>query len=234
MKNAFVSFLDKEKIHITINKNHPFNSRFSHLCIVYIITGILLGLTTLLFIGPVLFYLISSSISGGKRAGIAVAAGILAGDIICVLAAVWGGQQLFNAPSFQWWVAFLGGLLLLIFGAKYLFFSKIEDTVLSVKKLNSWWLYFFNGFAINFFNPFVFAVWFGFATYNRSIYSEFETIVSLSITLFVVFASDVLKSHFAEILGKYMKSERLVKLYRIFGLLMLVFSLRMLFYALYI
>lgn len=200
----------------------------------YIVTGLLFGLTTILFIGPVLFYMISSSISGGKRAGIAVASGILAGDIICVLAAIWGGQQLFNTPSFQWWIAFLGGLLLLIFGVKYLFFSKKEDTFMSVKKLNSWWLYFFNGFAINFFNPFVFVVWFSFATYNRSIFTEIETIISLSITLFVVFATDVLKSHFSEILGKYMKSERLVKLYRIFGLLMLVFALRLLFYAIYI
>lgn len=200
----------------------------------YILTGILLGLATLVFIGPVLFYTISSSISSGFRAGIAIALGILAGDIICVLAAIWGGQQLFNAPSFQWWVALLGGLLLLIFGVKYLFFSKKEDVFTPVKKLDSWWLYFLNGFAINFFNPFVFAVWFGFAAYNRTMYSEYETTISLSITLFVVFATDVLKSYFSKRLGSHIKSERLVIVYRFFGLVMLVFSIRMLVFAFYL
>lgn len=229
---SFLRFGDKKNVGDSLIRWNY--SPFFHLCTMYIVTGILFGLTTLLFIGPVLFYLISSTISGGKKAGVAVALGILAGDIICAAAAIWGGQQLFNAPSFQWWVAFLGGMLLLVFGGKYLFFSKNETGVKTVKKLNSWWLYFINGFAINFFNPFVFAVWFGFATYNRSVYTESETIVSMSITLFVVFASDVFKAYFSEILGKYIKSDRLIKLYRIFGLLMLIFAIRLLFYALYL
>jgi len=57
-----------------------------------IISGILLGLSTLLFLGPVLFYLLKSSMESGFKAGVAVASGIILGDIICVILVLSGGK----------------------------------------------------------------------------------------------------------------------------------------------
>ena len=48
-----------------------------------ILTGILLGLGTMLFVGPVFFYLLKSTLESGFKAGIAVALGIILGDVIC-------------------------------------------------------------------------------------------------------------------------------------------------------
>ncbi len=55
-----------------------------------IVTGVLLGLSTLLFVGPVFFYLLKSSMENGVKSGVAVAVGIILGDIICVLLAIYG------------------------------------------------------------------------------------------------------------------------------------------------
>ena len=83
-----------------------------------ILTGILLGLTTLLFIGPVFFYLLKSSIESGFKVGLAVATGIIIGDIFCVLLAVYGFGSYFESTETQKWFAGLGGLILFIFGSK--------------------------------------------------------------------------------------------------------------------
>ncbi len=174
---------------------------------------------------------IKSTISSGKAAGVAVALGILVGDAICVSAAIWGGQSLFEQPEFQWWIALLGGVLVLLFGVKYLFFPSTDTNVKSRKQGNSWWVFFLNGFIINFFNPFVFAVWFGFAAYNRTMYSETETTISLLITLITIFATDVLKAFFSERLGQLISGRRLLRMYRVFGFVMIVFAVRLLFYA---
>jgi threonine/homoserine/homoserine lactone efflux protein len=47
-----------------------------------LITGILLGLSTLLFIGPVFFYLVKTTLEGGIWAGVSVAIDVVIGDVI--------------------------------------------------------------------------------------------------------------------------------------------------------
>ena len=70
-----------------------------------IITGILLGLSTLLFIGPVFFYLVKSTLEEGIYAGISVALGIILGDIIYVFLIVKEFSDFLNEPQYQKWFA---------------------------------------------------------------------------------------------------------------------------------
>ncbi|MFT5078934.1 MAG: threonine/homoserine/homoserine lactone efflux protein, partial [Patiriisocius sp.] len=85
-----------------------------------IITGFLLGLSTLVFIGAVFFYLIKTAIVSGKKAGVAVASGIIIGDILYVVLLLFGFSEVFENEVFVRWFAFFGGTLLVMIGIRYL------------------------------------------------------------------------------------------------------------------
>lgn len=193
-----------------------------------ILSGIFLGLSTLIFIGPVLFYLLKSSFESGLKAGLAVALGIIIGDIICVILAIYGAQGFFENPTNQVWIALIGGILLLFIGIKYVVKPKLStavDVKYSTKKIGS---YFINGFLINFVNPFVFLVWFGYTTYLRSMYqNEFQVVLALIFALAVIFSTDILKAFFAQRLMNLIKPSKLKLIFRIFGIIMMVFGIRL-------
>ena len=161
-------------------------------------TGILLGLSTLLFIGPVFFYLVKSTLEQGLKAGISVAIGIIIGDIIYVFLIVEGLSDFLNNDLYKKWFALFGGILLLFLGLKYIF--KPTSRTRFVKNISATSLgkYFVNGFLLNFVNPFVIAVWIGFYSINQSrLESKSAIILSLIITLLVIFVTDCLKVVFA-------------------------------------
>mgnify|MGYP000173904864 FL=1 len=193
-----------------------------------LITGLLLGLSTLLFIGPVFFYLLKSSTENGFKAGFFVALGIIIGDIICVFLALYGFGDFFEQPIIQNIFAGVGGALLLLFGINYIFKTKINSKSKEKFKSKKLIIYFLNGFLINFINPFVFAVWFGFYTLNKSKYeSESEIIFSLLITLSIIFITDILKAYFAKNLSKYINPQKLKQIFKVFGIIMIGFSIRL-------
>ena len=195
-----------------------------------IITGALLGLSTLLFIGPVFFYLLKSSLEDGFKAGFSVAVGIIVGDIICVLLALYGFGSFFEQQEIQRTFTGVGGLLLLLFGIKYLLKPRVNNLHTDKIKGNSLFKYFVNGFLINFVNPFVFAVWFGFYTLNTSKYeTENEVMISLVTTLVVIFSTDILKALFAHKLSSVIKPKKLRIIFKVFGVIMIVFAVRLLF-----
>jgi threonine/homoserine/homoserine lactone efflux protein len=192
-----------------------------------ILTGILLGLSTLAFIGPVLFYLLKSSMESGVKAGISVAVGIIVGDIIYVLLALYGASEFFTETAHQKWFALAGGLILFVIGLKYALKPDLKTDISGKIKRKSLGVYFLNGFLINFVNPFVFAVWLGFLTLNQSMYSDRWTFVSLAATLLVIFLTDVIKAFFATKLMKLVQPKQLAKIFRIFGIIMILFAGRL-------
>jgi len=195
-----------------------------------ILTGILLGLSTLLFIGPVFFYLLKSAIGSGLRAGIAVAIGIIIGDIIYVVLVLKGiGGFLQNEENTKW-MALIGGLLLIGMGLKYLFNPSTKPDVGGNLNQKSLWVYAANGFLINFVNPFVFGVWVLFLALGQSKFNNATSILVMMTTiLLVIFITDVLKAFFAHKLKKFMNPLRLKVIYKIFGVIMLLFGGRLIF-----
>ena len=192
-------------------------------------TGILLGLSTLLFIGPVFFYLIKSTLEHGIFAGVSVAIGIIIGDIIYVFLVIAELSVFLNRAQYQKWFALLGGLLLLILGLKYIFKPRLIERVQGRFVSNSLLKYTINGFLLNFVNPFVLVVWVGFFSINQSKFQDNSSvIISLIITLLVIFATDCLKVLFAQKLKPYIKKEKLKLVYKIFGVIMVLFGIRLL------
>jgi threonine/homoserine/homoserine lactone efflux protein len=193
-----------------------------------VITGILLGLSTLAFIGPVLFYLLKSALESGFKAGVAVASGIIIGDIICVFLAFYGAEKFFNDSSNLKWISLGGAIILLTIGLKYFLKPTLTTEVNGKFKQKNIGIYFINGFLINFVNPFVFAVWFGFVSYNQTKFNTSETITSLITTLIVIFATDLLKAYFSNRLITLIKPKKLRFIFKVFGVIMIVFSIRLL------
>ena len=195
-----------------------------------ILSGFLFGLSTLLFIGPVFFYLLKSSIESGLKAGIAVATGIIVGDIICVLLAIYGFGDYFETPIVQKFFAGIGGILLLAFGLNYFFKPSINLKVEGKFTSKKIMVYFINGFLINFINPFVFAVWFGFYTVNKAkLENENSIIISMTVTLIVIFSTDLLKAFFAKKITNYIKPSKLKIIFKAFGVIMIGFAIRLFF-----
>ena len=190
-------------------------------------TGFLLGLGTLLFIGPVLFYLLKSAMESGFKAGVSVALGIVVGDFICALLALYGAQSFLNNARFEFWAAIIGGLILFGIGLKYVLNPNLDTTVKAKIKRKSYGVYFLNGFLINFVNPFVFAVWIGFVSYNQSLYDTASTLLSIGVTLVVIFATDLLKAMFADKLTALIHPSALKKVFRVFGVFMVIFGIRL-------
>ena len=193
-----------------------------------LLTGILLGLGTILFIGPVFFYLIKSTLESGFKAGLSVAFGIILGDMLCLGIALYSATEFNASPTFEFWASILGGLILLIIGLKYVLKPNLNATVKSRLKRSSLLVYGINGFLINFVNPFVFAVWFGFVSYTEALYNHSTALFSLLVTLSVIFSTDVLKALFAGRISHLIKPQKLKNFFRVFGILMICFSIRLL------
>jgi len=198
-----------------------------------IISGILLGLSTLLFLGPVLFYLLKSSMESGFKAGVAVASGIILGDIICVILVLSGGKYIIESEASQIWVALFAGILVLSIGLKYILKPDLNTEKKMKASRKSLLLYFTNGFLVNFVNPFVLPVWLGFVAYNQAKYDETETLISLTITLAIIFSTDLLKAFYVHKVIGLIRPARLRIIFRLFGVIMVLFAIRLLIYALF-
>ncbi len=193
-----------------------------------IVTGILLGLSTLLFVGPVFFYLIKSSLESGLKSGIAVAIGIILGDLICVFLAVYGVGEYLENTIIQKWFAFFGGLILIAMGIKSFVNTKLKKINEVTKKANSLLKYGLNGFLVNFVNPFVFAVWFGFYTILINKYnSDLEIKTALLFILVTIFLTDTLKAIFAHKIKTIITPKTFDKIVKIIGFIMILFGVRL-------
>ncbi len=193
-----------------------------------VLTGILLGLSTLIFIGPVFFYLLKSTLEHSLRAGIAVAIGIIIGDILYVLIVFNGFSSIFEDQENKKWLALIGSIFLIAMGIKYLLkYSPTMD--FSIKSSRSMITYAFNGFLINFINPFVIGVWILFVGINKSRFdTHISIITSLTFTLIVIFLTDCAKAIFAHKLKKLFNTNRLQSMFKIFGVIMIIFGIRLL------
>lgn len=193
-----------------------------------VLIGVILGLSTLLFIGPVFFYLLKTSIESGFKSGLSVAIGIIIGDIIYVLVVLMGFGKILSSPEYIRWFALFGGVLVLFFGVKYLFFSRRKKKIEEKFKTKSVLYFGLNGFLINFVNPFVLVVWVGFYAYSKTkLVDETSVIVSLLFALVTILSTDILKVFYSNKLGSYFSANNLTKVYKVFGILMICFSIRL-------
>ena len=201
-----------------------------------ILNGVISGIILAFLIGPVFFTIIQTSIERGFGSGTLVAVGVSLSDAFYITIAYMGIYQLFDKGSFREYLAYFGGMVLLIFGIYYLFIKSRRLSAVSGERvrLNNPWRLIGKGFLINGLSPMVLIFWlgtvgvattkFGYATPQKAV-PYFASILS------TVFVTDILKAKLADKLRKLLTPQFIRKLNMVLGFVLLAFGVRLIYYA---
>jgi threonine/homoserine/homoserine lactone efflux protein len=122
--------------------------------------GFSYGIGLSLMLGTVFFALIKFGLSNGYKAGLAIAAGVIASDLLFILLAFWftnRSNELIQAN--QQWVLLFGGIFILLFGLIG-FFTRIEPKEYKASSHQANLLKLVAlGFTLNVTNPVNFFAW---------------------------------------------------------------------------
>lgn len=201
-----------------------------------VLNGIFSGVVLALLIGPVFFTILQTSIERGFGSGAMVAIGVSLSDAFYITLTYFGVYQLFDNGSFREYLAYFGGMVLLVFGAYYLFIKSRRRYQFDPERvqLNNPWRLVGKGFIINGLSPMVLIFWlgtvgvattkFGYSTPEKAI-PFFASIVS------TVFFTDVLKAKLADNLRRLLTPIFIRNLNIVLGIVLLIFGLRLIYYA---
>ena len=193
----------------------------------YLLWGYLIGLGTVIFIGPVLFTLLKATWQRGHRAGIAVALGIIVSDII-VVGVCYAGSSAFSKEVDQYvpkfWIGMAGAALLLALGIKYILNPGSSLMASVTTKADHPLAFFTRGFLINTLNPSVFVVWVAIIeTWSKQLGYGYSMVAFLFMALLGIFSMDMTKVFTANFIKPYMTPRILDYIYRGIGGLLLLF-----------
>ncbi|AXT58925.1 lysine transporter LysE [Aquimarina sp. AD10] len=193
------------------------------------IDGFIIGLGMIIFIGPVFFLLLNSSLQFGTKAGTAVALGIIVSDILCVLLCYVGLSSFLTAKGNQFWIGVLGSIIIFGLGINYLLKKAVlsNEPIVNAKNIGK---FFLKGFSVNFFNPFVFIIWIGVYNYGEHKYVENSSLFFFLLAVLLgILTTDLVKVFLSKKLKKILSVKRLTLFFRITGILLIVFSIRLLY-----
>lgn len=188
--------------------------------------GILLGLLLSVYVGPMFFLVVQTSMRKGIRAALSLDAGIIFADIILLIIAV----QLSSKIS-EWLhghlVYILGGLLFIAFGSYKIFKAKEDSKMLAPVRKQDFFALFGKGFLLNIFTPSVLAFWFGVIAVVSQEYKpytpDFYTYVIFMFGAF--FSIDLLKMFGAKYISRIMTDHVIYIFNLVIGIGLLVFGL---------
>lgn len=190
--------------------------------------GYLLGLGFVIFLGPVFFYLLKCTLDAGFKSGLAVALGIVFADFTCIVICSLGAIAFFENSKNQFWIGIIGAFILLFLGLKFIFKPNIlapSKEKIKLSKTN-YFSFFSQGFLINFINPFVFIVWISIIGLAKVEYGTTNDLfMFLGAVLLGIFSTDMLKVLLAHRIKKFLSPSHLINVYRVFGIILLVFSI---------
>lgn len=199
-----------------------------------ILNGILLGLLLSIFIGPVFFSLLQTSIEKGFMAGVLMAVGIMLSDALYISIAYFGISKLMNQDGFRIFLGMAGGAIMLVFGLSSFFKrpavrTAVDESAVSGKvvRLIS------KGFFLNGINPFVLIFWIGvvsMVSVNYQYGRESALVFFLAIII-TVFSIDVFKSFLATRLRSVLTSRFMNIMNKVVGLALCAFSVKLFVYA---
>ncbi len=201
-----------------------------------ILNGVISGIVLAFLIGPVFFTIMQTSIERGFGSGALVAVGVSLSDAFYITVTYLGVSQLFDKGSFREYLAYFGGVVLLVFGVYYAFIKnrRIASVDPGQKRADNPWRLVGKGFVINGLSPMVLIFWlgtvgiattkFGYTTPQKAI-PYFAAIVS------TVLITDILKAKVADKLRLLLTPHFIRKLNLVLGLVLLGFGLHMIYHA---
>src|SRR5688572_5531288 len=102
-----------------------------------VIKGILSGIVLAFLIGPVFFTLLQTSIERGFSSGVFVAIGISLSDSFYIFISYFGLTKFMEATNFRHYMAYGGGVILMLFGLYYLFVKSRKLAQFDPQKVES-------------------------------------------------------------------------------------------------
>lgn len=193
------------------------------------IDGFLIGLSFVVFVGPVFFTLLQSTLSNGRLAGLMVAIGILVSDVVAVAICLLGANVIFQDKTNNYYIGIAAAVLLFLLGAKYILRPgkatiKLQNNTIGLAG------YFAKGFLVNFVNPFVIAVWLGVITYADTKYGMgTDLYIFLSAALLAIIFTDSTKVLLANKLKFFLDDDKLKVVYRVIGVALVGFGVSILY-----
>ncbi|MFC5282719.1 LysE family translocator [Pedobacter alpinus] len=196
-----------------------------------IISGIGLGIVLSFLTGPVFFALIKTSIEKGFAAGVALAGGVVVSDFIYMTITLFGTSLLSFESTYRIPIGIVGSVILLSIGFYYLFKKvKINYTQESSRIKHAG--YFFKGFFMCIFNPFILLYWVSVSSGVYSIYGELtsqQIIPFFGSILITLFGMDTLKAYFAYKMRYKIKEKTIQNLNKIAGVLIIIFAFKLIY-----
>jgi len=193
--------------------------------------GVVLGVTLAFLVGPGFVALIQTSIHRGFIHGVQFAVGVVFSDFALIALSYLGALQLLNNADNQFSVGLVGGIILIIFGVVTTTRKSTSiphSASIEVKVRSSRFLkYFFKGFFMNIFNPFLLIFWMGMmglVTSKHGVGSK-DVIIFFSGALSTVFLTDLVKCFIAHKIKRFLNVQVLTWLNRIVGILLIVFGI---------
>lgn len=196
--------------------------------------GILYGLVLSAMMGPIFITLTQTALQHGFRAGISVGSGIWTSDIF-VVSLCWviiGRFKSNEIPvELKAYLAFIGGIILMIFGV-VIFFKKLpKQTELTIKfKAKSFPGFWLKGFLVNTLNPFTVIFWLGIvstAGMTRGLQDRQIWLLACSI-IFTIAIADTIKSFLAKLIRSKMRAKHVLWANRIAGIGLFAFGIYLL------
>jgi len=201
-----------------------------------ILNGVISGIVLAFLIGPVFFTILQTSIERGFGSGALVALGVSLSDTFYISLTYLGIYQLFDNGSFREYLAYFGGMVLLIFGVYYLFVKskRLYEYDPQNIRINNPWRLVGKGFIINGLSPMVLIFWLGtvgLATTKLGYTTPHKAIPFFAAIVSTVFITDVLKAKLADKLRRLITPMFIRRLNLVLGLALLIFGLRLIYHA---
>lgn len=201
-----------------------------------VVNGVISGLLLAFLIGPVFFSILQTSVERGFGSGAMVAVGVSLSDAFYIAITYMGVSQWINDGGVRQYLGYFGGMVLLLFGAYYLFvksrrLSRIDHTDAAA---NNPWRLVAKGFIINGLSPTVLIFWLGavgLATTKLGYSTPDKAIPYFTTIVCTVFVTDLLKAKVADHLRLMLTPLFIRRLNLVLGFVLLAFGLHLIYTA---
>ncbi len=196
-----------------------------------IIKGFSFGLLLSFLVGPIFFVLLETSLKKGIKPALALDLGVLISDVVYILLAYNFSTFLVSLKKHEGILTACGGVIFIGFGLASMLKVQKGDPLSEESNryaAKDYFRFFMKGFLLNMFNPAVIFYWFGLFIFGGQFgFSPNEMFVFFVSILVSFFSVDILKIVGAGQLKTFMTDERLVKVNRVIGIILMTFGLVM-------